>query len=130
MFVLHITITSVNNIYFSFSNTDNTSEEGINESYLENFIQEFKTLIANAKNFQNKNRENFDTNNIGVPEYTLENKLSTWFTSTSDSEVWKKGNELIVRDSILSGLRERKMLFRRKIKTRFFPGERIQEMYF
>ena len=130
MFVLHITITSLNNIYFSFSNTDNTSEEVVNESYLENFIQEFKTLIASAKNFQNKNRENFDTNNIGVPEHTLENKLSTWFTSTSDSEVWKKGNELIVRDSIVSGLRESKMSFRRNIKTRFFPGERIQDMCF
>ena len=130
MFVLHITITSLNNIYFSFSNTDNTSEEVVNESYLENFTQEFKTLIASAKNFQNKNRENFDTNNIGVPEHTLENKLSTWFTSTSDSEVWKKGNELIVRDSIVSGLRESKMSFRRNIKTRFFPGERIQDMCF
>ena len=31
------------------SNTDNTYEEVLSESYLENAIQEFKTLIANVK---------------------------------------------------------------------------------
>ena len=58
------------------SNTDNTSDEGVlSESYLENVMQEFKTLIANVEDFQNKNRENFDTNNITVPEHALENKF-------------------------------------------------------
>ena len=113
------------------SNTDNTSdEEVLNENYLENFIQEFKTLIANVEDFQNKNRENFNTNNICVPEHSLENKPPNWFTSISDSEVWKKGTVLIVGDSVLSGLRESKMSFRRNIKVRFFPGARIQDMYY
>ena len=35
---------------------------------------------------------------------------------------------LIVGDSIVSGLRESKMLFRRNIKVRFFPGARIQDV--
>ena len=105
------------------SNTYNTcDEEVLSESYLENFKQEFKTLIANVENFQNKNRENFDTNNICVPEHALKNRLPNWFTSISDYEVWKKGTVLIVEDSILSGLRESKMLFRRNIKVRFFSG--------
>ena len=105
------------------SNTYNTcDEEVLSESYLENVKQEFKTLIANVENFQNKNRENFDTNNICVPEHALENRLPNWFTSISDYEVWKKGTVLIVEDSILSGLRESKMLFRRNIKVRFFSG--------
>ena len=72
------------------SNTDNTSEEVLSESHLENVIQEFKTLIANVEDFQNKNRDDFDTNNICVLEHALENKLPNWFTSISDSEVWKK----------------------------------------
>ena len=65
------------------SNTDNTyDEEVLSESYLENVIQEFKkTLIANVEDFQNKNRENFDTKNISVPENALENKLPNWLTS-------------------------------------------------
>ena len=63
------------------SNTDNTSDEKVlSESYLENVIQEFKRLIANVEDFQYKNRENFDTSNICVPEHALENKLPNWFT--------------------------------------------------
>ena len=83
-------------------------------------MQEFKTLIANVEDFQNKNRDNFDINNICVPKHALENKLPNWFISISDSEVWKKGTVLIVGDSIVSGLRENKMSFRRNIKVRFF----------
>ena len=109
------------------SNTDNTSEEVLSESYLENVIQEFKTLIANVEDFQNKKMR---TRYISVPENALENKLPNWFTSISDSEVWKKGTVLIVGDSIVSGLRESKMSFRRNIKVRFFPGARIQDMYY
>ena len=113
------------------SYTDNTSDkEVLSESNLENVIQEFKTLIANVEDFQNKNRENFDTNIICVPEHSLENKLPNWFTSISDSEVWKKGTVLIVGDSVVSGLRESKMSFRRNIKVRFFPGARIQDIYY
>ena len=48
----------------------------------------------------------------------------------SDFEVWKKGIVLIVGDSIRSGLRENKMTFRRNTKVRFFPGARIQDMYY
>ena len=97
---------------------------------MENVIQEFKTLIVNVEDFQNKNRENFDTNNICVPEHSPENKLPNWFTSISDSEVWKKGTVLIVGDSVVSGLRESKMSFRRNIKVHFFPGVTIQDMYY
>ena len=82
---------------------------------MENVIQEFKTLIANVKDFLNNNRENFDTNNICVPEHALEDKLPNWFTSISDSAVWKEGNVLIVGDSVGSGLRESKKYKKDKI---------------
>ena len=46
---------STKNIDRVISNTDNTSdEEALSESYLENVIQEFKTLIANVEDFKNK----------------------------------------------------------------------------
>ena len=93
-------------------------------------MQDFQTLIANVEDFQNKNRENFDTNNIWVLEHALENKLPNWFSSISDSEVWKKGTVLVVGDSNVSTLRESKMSLRRNIKVRFFPGARIQDMYY
>ena len=67
---------------------------------MEHVIQEFKTVLANVKDFQNKNRENFDTNNIYISEPALENKLPDWFTSIPGSEVWKKGIVLIVGDSL------------------------------
>ena len=122
---------STKNIDRVISNTDNnTSEEVLSKSSLENVIQEFKTLLANVTDFQNKNREKFDTNNICVSEHALKNKLPNWFTSISGSEVWKKGTVLIVGDSIVSGLRESKMSFRRNIKVRFFPGARIQDIYY
>ena len=87
---------------------------------MENVIQEFKTIIANVTDIQHKNRENFDTNNITVPEHALENKLPNWFTSISYYEVWKKETALIVGDSTVSGSRESKMSFRKNTKVRFF----------
>ena len=103
---------STKNTDRAISNTDNSSEEVLSKSSLENVIQELKTLITNVKDFQNKDWENFDTNNIRVPEHTLGNKLPNWFTSISNSEVWKKRTLLIVRDSIVSGLRESEISFR------------------
>ena len=92
-------------------NIGGTSEEVLKESYLENVIQEPKTLIANVKDFQNKNQNNFDTNNICVLKHAWENKLPNWFTSISDCEVLKKGTALIVGESIVSDVRESKMSF-------------------
>ena len=71
-----------------------------------------------------------DAINICIPKHALENKVPNGFTSISDSKVWKKGTVLIVGDSIVSGLRESKMSFRRNIKVRFFPGARMQDMYY
>ena len=111
---------STKNTNHVISNTDNTSEEVLSESYLKNVILEFKTLIVNVKDFQNKNRENFDANNTCVPKHSLKNKFPNWFRSISDSEDWKKGTVLIVGDTIVSGLRESKTSFRTNIKVAFF----------
>ena len=70
-----------------------------------------------------------NTNKICVPKHALECKLPNWFTSISDSEVWKKGTALIVGNSIVFVLRESKTSFSRNMKVLFFFGARIQDMY-
>ena len=70
-----------------------------------------------------------NTNKICVPEHALECKLPNWFTSISDSEVWKKGTALIVGNSIVFVLRESKTSFSRNMKVLLFFGARIQDMY-
>ena len=45
---------STKNTDRAISNTDNSSEEVLSKSSLENVIQELKTLITNVKDFQNK----------------------------------------------------------------------------
>ena len=64
------------------------------------------------------------------PSMPWKKNLSNWFTSISDSKIWKKGTVLIVGNSVASGLRESKMLFKKNIKVRFFPGARIQDIYY
>ena len=95
---------------------------------MEKVIQELRTLIANVEYFQNKNLENFDTNNICMSQPALENKLLNCFNSISDSEGCKKGTVLIVGDSVVSGLKGSKISFRGNIKVRFFPGARLQDI--
>ena len=84
--------------------------------------------MTNVKDFQNKNRENFDKKIICIPGHAVKNKLPNWFACISGSEAWKKGTVLIVGDSVVSGFRESKMSTRKNIKVRFFPGARIQDM--
>ena len=86
--------------------------------------------MTNVKDFQNKNRENFDKKIICIPGHAVKNKLPNWFACISGSEAWKKGTVLIVGDSVVSGFRESKMSSRKNIKVRFFPGARIQDMYY
>ena len=43
-----------------------------------------------------------------------------------NSEQWKKGTMLIVGDSMLAGLREAKLPRSKRIKVRYFPGEKLK----
>ena len=52
----------------------------------------------------------------------------TKLLETSEDGKWKKGATLIMGDSILSGLRKRKMSHSRFLKVRYFPGARIADM--
>ena len=47
-----------------------------------------------------------------------------------NSEQWKKGTTLIVGDSMLAGLREAKLPRSKRIKVRYFPGGKTEELQY
>ena len=50
-------------------------------------------------------------------------------TVQQNNDEWRKGTTLILEDSTTSGLIEKKMSRKRKIKVRYFPGAKIKGMY-
>ena len=50
-------------------------------------------------------------------------------TVQPNNEEWRKGTSLILGDSTISGLIEKKMSGNRKIKVRYFLGAKIKTMY-
>ena len=46
------------------------------------------------------------------------------------SEEWRKGTTLITGDSMIAGLREAKLSSNKKIKVRFFPGIKTEDLIF
>ena len=95
------------------SDTDNTSDqEVLSTSYMGNFIQEFKTLMTKSKIFKIKTEKNFIQTISVYPNIPWKIDFQI--------EVWKKGTVLILGDSIVSGVRENKMSFRKDIKVHFF----------
>ena len=47
-----------------------------------------------------------------------------------NSEQWKKGTTLIVGESMLAGLREAKLPRSKRIKVRYFPGGKTEELQY
>ena len=45
-------------------------------------------------------------------------------------EEWRKGTTLVTRDSMIAGLREAKLSSNKKIKVRFFPGAKAEDLMF
>ena len=45
-----------------------------------------------------------------------------------NSDKWKKGTTLLIGDSMLAGLREAKLSRNKKIKVRFFPGAKAEDL--
>ena len=83
-------------------------------------------LIENAKSLLSNHKEFFATSKNEEPITTLSDLSET--SMTNKQHTWKKGTTLIMSDSILSGLREYKMLRRKTIKVRTFPGATINDM--
>ena len=63
-----------------------------------------------------------------VKELTKSHKNDEEKVATSN-EHWKNGTTLIMGDSTVSGLTEKKMSRNRKVKIRFFPGAKIKDMF-
>ena len=57
-------------------------------------------------------------------------RLETAHHGQTQSEEWRKGTTLITGDSMVAGLREAKLSSNKKIKVRFFPGAKIEEIIF
>ena len=51
-------------------------------------------------------------------------------TVQQNNEEWRKGTTLILGDSTISGLLEKKMSRNRKIKVRYFPGAKMKDNYY
>ena len=49
--------------------------------------------------------------------------------TAQENNEWRKGTIVILGDSTISGLIEKKMSRNRKIKVRYFPGAKIKDMY-
>ena len=96
-----------------------------------NSILQRKDLIDQAQKFPH----NFQNNlNIALnPEPTVFNLDVANYLKIEDNSQnhpWKKGETLIISDSILSGFREFKMSKWKTIKVRTFPGATIGDMKF
>ena len=50
-------------------------------------------------------------------------------TVQQNNEEWRKGTTLILGDSAISGLIDKKMSRNRKIKVKYFSGAKIKDMY-
>ena len=47
----------------------------------------------------------------------------------TNNQLWKNDTTLIMGDSTVTGLMEKKMSRNRKVKIRFFPGAKINDMF-
>ena len=94
------------------------------------------TLKENSTVSQLKNSE------IAIPQPVLahadndEDKNSASRSNPSEIELtkppeeWRKGTTLVTRDSMIAGLRKAKLSSNKKIKVRFFPGAKAEDLMF
>ena len=89
---------------------------------------QMKEFIENVKNLQATYQDVFNISDI-LQSKDIENKCDVLLELNNNTVLaWKKGTTLNVGDSVLSGLKESKMLQKRLIKVRTFPGATIQDM--
>ena len=110
-------------IYDSNERSDNNNYSNSSEQ-----TNDVDIDIENVKNFQAKYQDNF---NISDTSKDTENKWDVLLElKYNTAPAWKKGTTLILGDSILSGLKESKMLQKGLIKVRTYPGVTIEQMKF
>ena len=128
---------SISSAYNNKSHADIKSESEINldqtdktlsHEVADNAINQLMVLIENTKCLQSKHKEWFATSKNEDPITILSDLFEPRMIKTQHT--WKKGTTLIMDNSILSGLREYKMLGRKTIKVRTFPGATINDMKF
>ena len=84
---------------------------------------EVKQTAKQANNKQVNTRQGIQT----TPTENISNADNN--TLQQNNEEWRKGTTLFWGDSTISGLIEKKMSTKSKIKVRYFPGAKIKDMY-
>ena len=84
---------------------------------------EVKQIAKQVNNKQVNTRQGIQT----TPTENINNADNN--TLQQNNEEWRKGTTLFWGDSAISGLIEKKMSTKSKIKVRYFPGAKIKDMY-
>ena len=84
---------------------------------------EVKQTAKQVNNEQVNTRQGIQT----TPTENINNADNN--TLQQNNEEWRKGTTLFWGDSTISGLIEKKMSTKSKIKIRYFPGAKIKDMY-
>ena len=103
-------------------------DKSLFDDVADNAINQMVVLIENMKSLQSQLKELFAISKNEESITTL-SKLSEP-RMTNKQHNWKKGTTLIMGDSCLSGLCQYKMLRRKTMKVRTFPGAAINYMKF
>ena len=135
------TIPSNKNINFHTENDQKKHISDVNEvNHVKDNKPEKQTICANndsshttteKKNNNNDNNSNNSSDNIQetITPNPSPNPSKNKSQDQSTGE-WKKGTTLIVGDSMIAGLREAKLSRNRKVKVRFLPGAKTEDLMF
>ena len=78
------------------------------------------------KSTETHNNNNLTPQNIDLVSNPSQEEREKGVVLNPDE--WKKGTTLVIGDSVLAGLRETKLSRNKKIKVRFFPGAKTEDL--
>ena len=80
------------------------------------------------KSTETHNNNNLTPQNIDLVSNPSQDEKEKGVALNLDE--WKKGTTLVIGDSMLAGLREAKLSRNKKIKVRFFPGAKTEDLQY
>ena len=147
----NITVNDTNSIVIQSTTTaanNRTDNKNTNSNALNDYnklltpTSASKTLTnSNANSVNAKNSENNSSSKLRPSSIDEERKESDKYGNAAkqdakekipvlNSEHWKKGTTLIVGDSVLAGLREPKLSRCKRVKVRYFPGGKTEDLQY
>ena len=106
----------------------------IRKTYHQNFVKRNSNTCATATNHKNNLETSAKENRINQIKSNSEKSsdkshLRKKSNQSIKAHTWPKGSCLVIGDSMLEGLDERKMSSKRVVKVRKFPGATTDDMY-